>query len=86
MSDSVPLHLAAKEIDNSTKPAMKATAEELANRPVATCPPGQTLRLRPHQSMTLPLGQEIPKFKDTYTKTLTMVTVGGSILGLHLEI
>ena len=47
---------------------MKATPEEIANRSIATCPPGQTLRLLPNQTMTLPSGQAIPEFKDTYTK------------------
>ena len=68
MSDSLSTKLAATKVDGVTKPPMRASPEEIATRPVATCPTGQTLRLLPHQSMTLPPGQDIPKFKDTYTK------------------
>ena len=58
---------------------MKATAEEIANRPVAKCLPGQTLRLLPDQVMTLPKGKAIPIFKDTYTKD----PEHGYCLGVH---
>ena len=61
-------NLAAIAPPKPDKPAMRATPEEIAQRPIPTLAPGQTLRLRPNQTMTLPPGQKIPKFQDTYTK------------------
>ena len=68
MSEAHPTNLVSKAAADPEKLAMRATPAEIANRPVATCPPGQTLQFLPTQTMTLPPGQEIPKFRDTYTK------------------
>ena len=65
MIGNLTTNLSAIASPNPDKPAMQATPDKIAQRSVATLQPGQTLRLLPTQTMTLPPGQEIPKFRDT---------------------
>ena len=50
------------------KPVMKATPEEIANRPIPQRPLSGSLRLKQGLTMTLPPGQDAHVFKDTYRK------------------